>query len=222
MLMATMTAARLVDDPELTQLGSNYKAFIKWQKTWSVRWLDLLAMFPSLIGRIPPGVFYQVAPTIRPRFYSISSSSYDREGHVAITVSAQPFVPSSPLLAPPLHFSLLHCLIGSPLANPPQVAQLSYKLQNNEVRLGYCSSYLNGVQPGAPVDFKIMPTPGFRLPLDLRTSVVMIAAGSGMAPMRVGPLACHLWPEISPPGHAPAADSGVPFNWLPGSPFGRS
>ena len=38
---------------------------------------------------------------------------------------------------------------------------------------------------GDQVSFKVSPTPGFRMPLDINTPVIMVAAGTGIAPFKV-------------------------------------
>ena len=137
------------DDKLVRSLASDYQSFCSWQKAQQARWLDLFIVFPSLLGRISPEVFYQLAAGTRPRFYSISSSNHTEDGHVAITVR-----------------------------------RLEYELPSGDRRHGHCSAFLTGVAPGARVGFRIMPTPHFRLPLDLRCTVVMIGAGTGIAPFR--------------------------------------
>ena len=51
-------------------------------------------------------------------------------------------------------------------------------------RYGAASAWLNALQPGAQIGVWIEPNPGFRLPEDPATPVLMIAAGTGIAPFR--------------------------------------
>jgi hypothetical protein len=65
------------------------------------------------------------------------------------------------------------------------VGRLSYKLANGEERHGFCSTWLTHLQQGARLRFKLVSQPSFRLPLNLAAPVVMVAAGTGLAPFRV-------------------------------------
>jgi hypothetical protein len=56
----------------------------------------------------------------------------------------------------------------------------------SEQRLGFCSSFLTDhAVPGTKLRFKLVAQPGFRLPFNLAVPVVMVAAGTGIAPFRV-------------------------------------
>jgi len=50
--------------------------------------------------------------------------------------------------------------------------------------MGVASTYLDGLQPGGKVQLAVRPSNAFHLPTDPSVPVVMIAAGSGIAPMR--------------------------------------
>ncbi|CAL1136165.1 unnamed protein product [Cladocopium goreaui] len=68
--------ACLSDDANLKRLVLDYDAFNTFQIHRHVRWLDMFNEFPALWGRISVEILYQVAPRIRPRYYSISSAPH--------------------------------------------------------------------------------------------------------------------------------------------------
>jgi hypothetical protein len=119
------------------------------------RWCDIFDLFPTLLLRLPLAMFFQLAPALKPRYYSISSSSAVTPSEVAVTVGL-----------------------------------LAYKLPSGQQRTGFCSSYLTSLRPGDRVRFKLISQPAFRQPLNLEAPVVWVAAGTGLAPFRVG---CCAW-----------------------------
>lgn len=112
-------------------------------------WINQFPYLLPTAGRLPPSVFVQLAPTIKPRHYSISSSSSYTPGRVHLTV-----------------------------------ARLTYRLPSGEMRFGFCSSFLTSCQPGDKVCVKVLPTPGFRMPLNPEAPIIMVAAGTGIAPFK--------------------------------------
>ena len=82
-----------------------------------------------------------------------------------------------------------YSISSSPLWNPQRVTltvsivkapALSGK---DEEFMGVASTYLDGLQPGDKVQIAVRPSNTFHLPTDPSVPVVMIAAGSGIAPM---------------------------------------
>jgi ferredoxin-NADP reductase len=73
------------------------------------------------------------------------------------------------------------------------VGRLAYKLANGQERSGFCSSWLSNLQEGDTVRFKLISQPVFCLPLNLAAPVVMVAAGTGLAPFRVSQLTMFDW-----------------------------
>jgi sulfite reductase alpha subunit-like flavoprotein len=65
------------------------------------------------------------------------------------------------------------------------VGRLGYHMHNGENRLGFCSTFLTNLTPGRRVRFKLVSQPSFRLPLNLAAPIVLVAAGTGLAPFRV-------------------------------------
>jgi len=148
--------ACLSDDANLKRLVLDYDAFNTFQIHRHVRWLDMFNEFPALWGRISVEILYQVAPRIRPRYYSISSAPHSSPNLVDVTVG-----------------------------------KVACKLPNGTDRVGFCSSWLTSSKPGQDVELSIMPTPHFRLPLDLRHPVILVATGTGIAPFR------SFWQELA-------------------------
>ncbi|KAL4440247.1 hypothetical protein ABPG75_003248 [Micractinium tetrahymenae] len=136
-------------DRELARLGCDYQAYQQWSNAVVPRWSDLFDLFPSLLLRVPLATFFQLVPSIKPRYYSISSSSAVTPGEVAITVG-----------------------------------RLTYTLPSGEQRAGFCSSYITALRPGDRARFRLVSQPSFRQPLNLAAPVIMVAAGTGLAPFR--------------------------------------
>lgn len=83
-----------------------------------------------------------------------------------------------------------YSISSSPLAKPDRltltVAVLDAPAWSGQGRYrGACSNYLAGLAPGAQVYAAVMkPNTPFRLPTDPQTPVIMIGAGTGIAPFR--------------------------------------
>ncbi|KAG2495440.1 hypothetical protein HYH03_006386 [Edaphochlamys debaryana] len=133
----------------LHTLGAAYPAYSDWVAATATRWCDVWKEFPELAGRLPPAVFFQLVPVVKPRHYSISSSAARHPGQLHLTIS-----------------------------------RLAYRLPTGEQRSGFCSSFLASRGPGDRVCVRVLPTPGFRMPLDPSAPVIMVAAGTGIAPFK--------------------------------------
>ncbi|KAH8646639.1 fatty acid hydroxylase [Xylariales sp. PMI_506] len=117
--------------------------------------LDLLEWHPS--AAISFAQFLALLPPLRPRYYSISSSP----------------------LAHPTHCSLTYSVIDAPSwSSSPDGGAARF--------LGVAGTYLRGLQPGDQALVAVRSTNKFfRLPVDPETTpVVMMCAGSGLAPFR--------------------------------------
>ncbi|KXZ51520.1 hypothetical protein GPECTOR_12g483 [Gonium pectorale] len=82
-----------------------------------------------------------------------------------------------------------HYSISSSSAQHPgqlhlTISRLAYTLPSGERRAGFCSAFLASRKPGDRVGVKVLPTPGFRMPLDPTAPVIMVAAGTGIAPFK--------------------------------------
>ncbi|KAK4199539.1 putative bifunctional cytochrome P450 group I:NADPH-P450 reductase [Triangularia verruculosa] len=118
--------------------------------------LDVLTTIPSLT--LPFGVFIDLLPPLAPRVYSISSS---------------PLAPSSGSLKSGLIVSITFDLFQSPA------------LSGIGTFNGVASAYLSSRKVGDEISCLVRPTTlPFQLPKDQAKPVVMVAAGSGIAPMR--------------------------------------
>ena len=83
-----------------------------------------------------------------------------------------------------------YSISSSPIWNPQHVT-LTVSIINapalsgkDEEFMGVASTYLDGLRPGGKVQMAVRPSNAFHLPTDPSIPVVMIAAGSGIAPMR--------------------------------------
>lgn len=78
---------------------------------------------------------------------------------------------------------------SSPLWNPQRVTLTISVVKapalsgKDEEFMGVASTFLDGLQPGDKVQMAVRPSNAFHLPTDPSIPVVMIAAGSGIAPM---------------------------------------
>ncbi|KAG2438015.1 hypothetical protein HXX76_005629 [Chlamydomonas incerta] len=84
----------------------------------------------------------------------------------------------------PRHYSISSSAAHHPGQLHLTISRLAYKLASGETRLGFCSSFLASRAPGDRVSVKVLPTPGFRMPLDPASPVIMVAAGTGLAPFK--------------------------------------
>ncbi len=98
-------------------------------------------------------------------------------------ISAEAFVATLRPLKP-----RLYSIASSPLATPDEVhltvAEVSYTAFDRP-HWGAASSHLaSRLTPGAAVEIRVEPNPRFRLPADDSLPVIMIGAGTGVAPYR--------------------------------------
>ncbi|KAI0376191.1 cytochrome P450 [Hypomontagnella monticulosa] len=141
---------------EEMQGDSKYQEIL--EKRYSV--LDVLEEVPSL--RVPFGVYIDFLLPLTPRQYSISSSSLEPRnnaggGNTEHIVTA----------------SVTFDVFDSPATS------------GHGTFRGVVSNYLANCKPGDRIPCFVMPTNvGFRLPTNPETPVIMLAAGTGIAPMR--------------------------------------
>ena len=120
--------------------------------------LDVLEELPNL--DVPFGSYVDMLQALTPRQYSISSS---------------PLHPSNN----PAHQQ------HADLASVTYDVQLSPAWSGHGTFYGVASNYLALRRPGDRISCFIRPTNvGFRMPTDTSTPLIMIAAGTGIAPMR--------------------------------------
>ncbi|GAQ81306.1 nitric oxide synthase [Klebsormidium nitens] len=91
-------------------------------------------------------------------------------------------------LAPPIH-ARHYSVASSALASPGEAHLLcgktAWSAPGGGRRTGSCSGYLTeGVQPGDDVRMQILKVSSFKLPLNSQHPVIMVAAGTGFAPLR--------------------------------------
>jgi sulfite reductase (NADPH) flavoprotein alpha-component len=100
-----------------------------------------------------------------------------------VGISAQEFVALLPELAP-RSYSIASCQASHPDEVHLLVSQLRYDAHGRQ-RLGTASSHLvDRLTPGQRLPVWIEPNPRFRLPSDGSIPIVMIGAGTGVAPFR--------------------------------------
>lgn len=76
-----------------------------------------------------------------------------------------------------------YSISSSPL-NEPTKASITYSVVASSAgHLGVATNYLRALQPGATVQLMIKKShPSFHLPLDTKTPIIMVCAGTGLAP----------------------------------------
>jgi sulfite reductase (NADPH) flavoprotein alpha-component len=100
-----------------------------------------------------------------------------------VGISAQDFVALLPELAP-RSYSIASCQAAHPDEVHLLVSQLRYDA-HGRTRLGTASSHLvDRLTPGQRLPVWIEPNPRFHLPSDGSVPIVMIGAGTGVAPFR--------------------------------------
>lgn len=151
------------DRDELTRLAATPEGFAEAQRR-RLSLLDLLEQHPGV--DLPLATFLSLLPPLRVRQYSISSSPLVRGDRCTLTYS---------------------------VVDAPALSSSSSKSEGEGGKgkgrrhVGVASSYLASLQPGDRLHVAVRPShsASFRLPVDAeRTPLVMIAAGSGIAPFR--------------------------------------
>jgi len=148
------------ESAHLTSLSTSYVSTVLTARTTI---LDALESHPTCA--LPLATYLDMLPQLKPRQYSISSSpSASPE-----TTSALFTFPANVNIA-----SLTYDVLTSPsIANPSQP------------HLGVASTFLATRTPGQEIRCAVRPNrTNFHLPADPRTPIILIAAGSGIAPMR--------------------------------------
>ena len=83
-----------------------------------------------------------------------------------------------------------YSISSSPLWNPRRVTLTISVIRapalsgKDEEFMGVATTYLDGLRPGDKIQMAVRPSGAFHLPSDPSVPVVMMAAGSGVAPMR--------------------------------------
>ena len=135
------------------------------QKRFSV--LDVLEDYPEVA--LPFAAYLDMLQPVSPRQYSISSSPL----HYS-TANGTPNSSSSQT-SRAATISLTYDIISAPSWSRPKFSPFQ----------GVASTYLASRRPGDRISCFVRPTrAGFRLPTDPSTPVIMVAAGTGIAPMR--------------------------------------
>jgi len=88
----------------------------------------------------------------------------------------------------PLNHPRFYSIASSSLCNPDSVdicvGRLVYTLPNGEPRKGVASDFLTLAKPGTEVNFNIHTVRSFHLPMDPKAPLLLLGAGTGIAPFR--------------------------------------
>lgn len=128
--------------------------------------LELLESYPSIA--VPFSAYLSMLPPMRIRQYSISSSPL-----------ADPTIAS-------ITFAVLDEGQSSPTVTDSSKSQPQHQQQLGKGRLGVATSFLRDLSPGSKIQMAIKKShTSFHLPLDdATTPIIMVAAGTGIAPFR--------------------------------------
>ncbi|KAH8891028.1 cytochrome P450 [Thozetella sp. PMI_491] len=147
------------------------------EKRFSI--IDLLEDFPSI--SLSFGAYLDMLAPLAPRQYSISSSPLAR---LALPAASTTFMPASKSAGGGDDDAFG---TGSSLTASVTYDVYSAPSYSNPARTfsGVASSYLADLLPGSRIRCFVRSTAApFRLPLDPKTPVIFVAAGTGVAPMR--------------------------------------
>eukprot|EP01087_Luapelamoeba_hula_P002560 TRINITY_DN1221_c3_g1_i2.p1 TRINITY_DN1221_c3_g1~~TRINITY_DN1221_c3_g1_i2.p1 ORF type:complete len:799 (+),score=187.50 TRINITY_DN1221_c3_g1_i2:157-2553(+) len=136
----------------LTRLSEDVQAYNEWVKREYPSVLATLLTFDSV--KMPFAIFVQETPTMKQRFYSVSSSPSVHPLEMHLTVATVRFTTEDGTL----HHGLCSNFLGS--------MDMSLPKQQRTVRMW------------------IKPAPQFHLPTDHKQPIIMVGPGTGVAPFR--------------------------------------
>lgn len=151
------------------------------------------------ITRVPPALFAAVAarsgdPALAALLQPENKAGLDQflfgrqVIHLLLAYPSVRFAPDEFVaLLPPLQ-PRLYSIASSPKAHADEVhltvAIVRYEAHGRPCK-GVCSTFLaDRVNEGTPIPIFVQPSPGFRLPREPETPVIMIGPGTGIAPFR--------------------------------------
>lgn len=149
--------ASLAGDSAERKLLENMHQDTEYQQLLDKRYsiIDVLEEVPQL--DLPFGVYIDLLPRLAPRLYSISSSPVEPKNKLGVSLVAS------------ITFDVFEA--------PAMSGHGTYR--------GVASTYMANRIPGDRISCTIWPTKvAFRLPPRAETPVIMLAAGTGIAPMR--------------------------------------
>lgn len=155
------TATSPQESEQLRLLSSSPSLYTNWRDQYCPDLLDLLCQFPS--ARPPVELLLGEVGGMQPRYYSISSSPLASSSSTVLQID---------LTVGVVHFSAPASVSGAVVAAAPTG------------KSGLCSNFLATVPLGSSVYAFLRSAPSFHLPADPRASVLLIGAGTGIAPFR--------------------------------------
>ena len=207
----TKLASLCPDDVKLQIASSTYDNYINCIEKKRVTWTTIFYCFPSLMGKVSLSMYFDMVPQLRARYYSVAGITHGCvssliESPIASPRSLQRTESSRLASTNSNTLSTTNIVSCKSTTNAVFLDILSTKLSytvNNEVVYGFCSNWLCGLTEGDNIQIKIVRVPKFRLPYDIRSPIICVATGSGIAPIRA------MWEERRlrlkdvPLGHKP-------------------
>lgn len=124
-------------------------------------------------------VYYQLVKGVGMRWNEIFQRFPSLKGRLQLPVL---------LALLPLNHLRLYSAASSPRENPNEcsvlVRRLAYKATDGTLRYGRCSNYVNDLKVGSKIAVKIITNTSFRMPVRNTAPIIMISAGTGLAPFR--------------------------------------
>ena len=162
----------------LQELGQDRELFTAYtQQNYLTLGRLLSTLTPNQPGSwstLPLSFIIETLPTIKPRFYSISSSSVLSPRRIAITALVT--VSDLPTSSPQPHPTQIHGLTSNYLLSHSRALSVHHPSSTSTVSPAY--------NIASPHIYAHIRKSKFKLPVSPKTPIVMVAAGTGLAPFR--------------------------------------
>jgi sulfite reductase alpha subunit-like flavoprotein len=174
-------------DSGLAAAAESFEAYKNSIYILNMKWKDVFHHFPSLYGKVTATHLVSMVPLIRMRYYSLASAPK----HItldAATLSKVVFDKGE------LDFEVGRLEKMQPGDEyTPEAGDLQIDLVVashtfiNHAKArdnGFCSSWLNSRKKNDIIYLNTVSMQSFRLPYDIKTPVVLVGTGAGIAPLR--------------------------------------
>jgi nitric oxide synthase oxygenase domain/subunit/sulfite reductase alpha subunit-like flavoprotein len=174
------------NDQKLAKAAESFENYEKliWSK--NIKWMDMFHYFPSLYGKVSPTHLVTMIPQIKLRYYSLANSPtvipYSEEAMSKIMFDMGE-IEDEGFSVDSLQHTRYVPKAGD-LVMDLVVALHKFKNHAGDLELGFCSNWLNTRSINDVIYLNTVRMQSFRLPYDIRTPVILIGTGAGIAPLR--------------------------------------